>query len=900
MSAVRQGVDDERVRAEQVRAEQVRGRHRRAAPPRHRWDERRRRAALVGAAALVLTGVVVGPSVAAPPTLVLTSATSVDEPGNGASQATIGESVALAARSALPPGTVDAASAHVSLADGLTLSDEAPVVTLDGAPLPAGSAVTVETDGVRVELPTGHDTGEGQELLVRVVARVADVAAATHGTVLHPSVDVVVTPTGGSPESVTGAWSVPVVEPDVSLSVSEGSPYGYTSPGDTIFFHVNFNNEGATAHDVVAVVTLDPDLHPTGEDGPLEDGEELPAGGGVWDEATRTIIWHLETLVGSWSALALLDAEVSPGTVHVPARVGGLQQISATSLTGDVPGERTAASPAGGDRYDSTTTFSVPYATPEPAGNDLAPDVQVFPGDELTLTEHVVLPAHVTTNDVTVLDTLPDGVTYAGTDSVTCTTPGCDLEAVELAPDGQRVGWFLGDLTEPTAQARVVVVVYRAVVTDAVAIQQELWFDPRVAMNADDVLDAVPALTPPDEAFDHVARDPFYDPPWLWVSQRMPVPTAALMLRTAIDEPGNGPGDAVVGERVRVEASVGLPAGEILTAAEVRVMLPTGLERASATSTIRLDGAPLPAGWRARGVPGGIVVTFGGGHATGDGQALTIAFDARVADVPEAAAGAVLPVSLDVSIRGRGTTTAHADASVTVVAPEVHAVSGHVWWDADADGVRERTEAGLHGVEVLVTGAGGDGLLGSGDDVVVTATTGARGAWTADGLPDGPTHVAVLGDLRTGTVPTADPDGPGSPWVSELTLAGADVAGLDFGVTGTASVAGRVWVDVDGAAGAGDPGAGGVRVVVVHLGADGLPGGTDDVGVLVRTAPDGSFRAGGLPAGRYVVRVDPATFPDGTVAWTDTDGGSPELTTLVLEPGEGRTGVAFGLARTGP
>lgn len=865
-------------------------------------DVRRRRAALVAATVLVLAGSVVAPSAAAPPTLVLSAATSVDEPGNGATQATIGESVALAARSALPAGTFDAASAYVSLGDGLTVSDEVPVVTLDGAPLPAGSSVSVEADGVLVELPAGHDAGGGQELVVRVVALVADVAAATHGAVLHPTVDVAVTPAGGTPESVTGAWSVPVVEPDVALSVTEDLPYGHTFPGDTIFFHVNLDNEGAAAHDVVAVVTLGPDLHPTGDDGPLEDGEELPAGGGVWDEETRTLTWHVETLAGPWSTVALLNAEVSPGAVHVPASVGGLEQITATSLAGDVPGERTAASAAGGDRYGSTTTFAVPYATPEPAGNELRADAQVFPGDEVTLAEHVVLPAHVTTNDVTILDTLPDGVTFLATESVTCTTAGCDLEAVELAPDGQRVGWFLGDLTEPTARAREVVVVYRALVTDAVAIQQELWFDPRVAMNGDDVLGAAPVVTPPDEAFDHVARDPFHDPPRLWVSRRMPVPTATLTLRTAVDEPGNGPGDAVVGERVRVEASVGLPAGEILTAAEVRVMLPTGLERASATSTIRLDGAPLTAGWRARGVPGGIVVAFEGGHATGDGQALTIAFDARVADVPDAGAGAVLPVSLDVSIRGRGTTTAHADASVTVVEPEVRTVGGHVWWDADADGVRERTEAGLHGVEVRVTGAGVDGVLGSGDDVVVTATTGARGSWTAEGLPDGPTHVAVLGDLRNGAVPTTDPDGLVSPWVSELILAGADVVGLDFGVTGTASLAGRVWVDADGdgAPDAGEPRAGGVRVVVVHLGADGLPGGTDDVGVLLRTAPDGSYRAGGLPAGRYVVRADPATFPPGTVAWTDTDGGSPELTTLALDPGEDRTGVGFGLRRTSP
>lgn len=134
--------------------------------------------------------------------------------------------------------------------------------------------------------------------------------------------------------------------------------------------------------------------------------------------------------------------------------------------------------------------------------------------------------------------------------------------------------------------------------------------------------------------------------------------------------------------------------------------------------------------------------------------------------------------------------------------------------------------------------------------------------------------------------------GPDGVFVGSLG-AGEVISDIDTAVMGTGSIGDLVWVDVneDGVRGPGDVGAPGVRVVVTWLGGDGVLGGGDDLVVEVRTDADGVYLVEGLPAGEYVVAFDRSTFPKGTVAYSDLDGGDLLVASVTLGAGQDRTDV---------
>lgn len=672
--------------------------------------------------------------------LTLTMGTAIQEQGNGRSEATIGEEVALAVRATLPAGALDAATVVVRLPAGLVTTDEAPSVRLDGAGLPAASVVDVVADAVTVTLPAGHDTGDGQGLLVRVVARVADVPAAVHGAVLRPTAEMVLAPAGGDPETVVGTWAVTVVEPAVRVGLSEDTPFG-VGPGSDLNFFVEFSNTGSTAHDVVAVVTFEPRLHPRGEDGPARDGEVLPATDGVWDLETRTVTWQRGSIANGYQHGGLMSVDVASGVVHVPDRALWVGSATLTSLGGDVPGERTPASGVSVDRYAPSATQWEAYFLPAPAANAVEPDGVVSRGDVLTVTEEFAIPRGTTTNDLTLLETVPDGLEYLGTDSAECVTPGCALEVVPLETDGARVGWFVGDVTSPEPTQRRVVVRFRVLVTATAPLETGLVFDPRVGVNGADLLEA-PASPPPDASFEAVARDEYVDPPEVWVDA--PEDTVRVGVRAISGgEPGNGYHEATIGEKVQVNGDVLLPVGQVVTSAEVRLTLPEGMERTSRTSRVYVHGVSLPPGWRATGTEDGVTLTFQGRLDTTETRTVWISYEARVTDSAAAVHGAVLTPVLDVALEGdRGTQVLQALGSVPVVEPElgVRVVTdppaGPLARGSVVTHLVEPTSAGVpaHDVTVVMTvdpalvALGADGRPAADGGVV----SSAGGVWDAD------------------------------------------------------------------------------------------------------------------------------------------------------------------------
>ncbi|MFK7919557.1 MAG: SdrD B-like domain-containing protein [Ilumatobacter sp.] len=208
------------------------------------------------------------------------------------------------------------------------------------------------------------------------------------------------------------------------------------------------------------------------------------------------------------------------------------------------------------------------------------------------------------------------------------------------------------------------------------------------------------------------------------------------------------------------------------------------------------------------------------------------------------------------------------------------AVGDDVFIDADGDGIRDVGEPGLPGVTVTVTSAGVDGVLGTDDDIVVTAVTDDNGNYFVPGLPTGPTTITYdPAGLPAGVVPLGDLDG-GSPTSTTVTLEPNDIRrDIDFPAGGDASLDGTVFNDADGD-GVRDPGettVPGATVIVTTQGPDG------PIEIRVVTDDNGGWSVDNLPPGTYTVTVDPTTLPDGVVPST----GLP--ISVVLDVGDEKT-----------
>ncbi|MBH0116753.1 DUF11 domain-containing protein [Salinibacterium sp. NG253] len=217
-----------------------------------------------------------------------------------------------------------------------------------------------------------------------------------------------------------------------------------------------------------------------------------------------------------------------------------------------------------------------------------------------------------------------------------------------------------------------------------------------------------------------------------------------------------------------------------------------------------------------------------------------------------------------------------------------------VWLDQNGDGVVDDGEAGIPEVDVTLTWAGLDGILGNADDVVSTTTTDADGNYLFEDLPEG-LFTVELANLPAGIVPTADPDG-GFDNASQLILSASEEnLEQDFGYAGDAGVGDLLWLDVDndGVQGTNEPGLEGIVITVTTPGADGIFGTDDDIVITTTTDENGNYLEEGLPAGEVQVSYDPTTLPAGYVPNADLDGGDLFETTTTLTAGETRDDVDF-------
>ncbi len=240
-------------------------------------------------------------------------------------------------------------------------------------------------------------------------------------------------------------------------------------------------------------------------------------------------------------------------------------------------------------------------------------------------------------------------------------------------------------------------------------------------------------------------------------------------------------------------------------------------------------------------------------------------------------------------------------------------ISDSVWFDANRDGIRDEIGTGIVGVTV--------NLLDVMGQVVATTTTDSGGDFTFPDLPDGDytleitdhslelagllaTTTASARRAQAVTLAGADVTGINFGWVDSGALEGyagttddgdgdvdrhtdtvvdADIPDYDFGYRGTGSIGDRVWEDADGnTSQAGEDGINGVTVELLR----------DSIVIDTQiTIVDGNYLFENLPPGDYTVRVTP---PAGFIQTFDIEGPLDHEASLTLLPNEMRDDVDFG------
>lgn len=409
---------------------------------------------------------------------------------NGTNQATIGEEITWRIRVTIPEGTTVFGDPLVSdpISTRLIYTAASAAATFDGdgagpgAPgsLPGGFTLSDAGGTIKLQFPNSYTNapGSGDDIFeITFKARVADVAANGRGSAVQRDLPNSATfawqDGGGGPHTENAAASAQVVEPLISLAKSEDDADDVVSPGQTLRYRLNLTNSGdsyvSTAHDLVVTDVVPAGLTPLGPGAvPVSaDGDTVvnPLGtpAGVWNETTRTITWTVASLDRNTSAAISYDAVV-PLDNNAGSTFTNSAKVTVTSMPGASAHERTAASGTNtGYSATATNTVSLVQASTAKSVSPTGAD----PGQQVTYTVDVTLPAGVRFYDTTVLDRLPDGVDFDGLDSIICTVAcsppvsGSLIEAHAEADGSTTLGFHLGDAGLSTA-VRTVRIVYRA------------------------------------------------------------------------------------------------------------------------------------------------------------------------------------------------------------------------------------------------------------------------------------------------------------------------------------------------------------------------------------------------------------------------------------------------------
>ena len=447
-------------------------------------------------------------------------------PGTAAEQLTIGETITYTVTATIPAGTtvidaqfLDALDTDLELAATPTWTfngvpnDPAWTIHASSPAIGANGTVRLDRTGTHVNAAASGDDA----LVVTIVARARNVGATTIGDT---------TPNTGSlswlPNAAIGAVRTTVTsnsvtatvrEPAITITKDENDADDIVAPNDSLTYTLTVAATSGTnrsaAHDLVVVDTLPAGVTVVNGVTPVADGGTVNPDGGIWNQAARTVTWNATTTAAKLTT-------INPGStasvtyalvVDDPAVSGAVftnnVASSATSMPGLVTGERTTYSAT------ATDTVTAPLAS---VAKTVSPSEGTI-GDTVTFGVNATIPAGVTAYDLTVLDTLPDGLDFRafGTFVYVGPSTGCPSLATAQGIAGQtangdgstRIGFFVNDFVAPPGNSCTIRMTYTARIDDLnvpentpVVAGQALTNSARVYWNSVDSVSSVPA-TPP-------------------------------------------------------------------------------------------------------------------------------------------------------------------------------------------------------------------------------------------------------------------------------------------------------------------------------------------------------------------------------------------------------------------
>jgi uncharacterized repeat protein (TIGR01451 family)/fimbrial isopeptide formation D2 family protein len=413
--------------------------------------------------------------------LAKTVVTAISETNNNAAtQTVIGEQLTYTVKATVP--------ANTSVYQGV-ISDPMPTgiellsatADLDGGPLPGGATLTVNTrtdpgaDSATITLPAtyANATAADQVFTLTITARVTTAAGNTHGTSRTNTASFVRkdAPTGGvNLTAQTAAAATTVIEPNPKLAKTH-TPSGTVAGGQTLTYTLTATNP-ATApapnarpplHDAYVVDCVPAGLQnlivtSVGATTSITTGD-----GSNGCAAGMTLLhWSVGDLDGGASKTLTYTAVVDP------AAVGGQVYTNTATIIGTDLNDGVEPATAIERQYSAPASDQVTVAGSTLTKTNDTPLRAV--GEQARFTVTATVPADVNYWDATIVDTLPAGLD--ATDVVltasTCTLTGggnCPITPVSLTPNGQKIGWSLGDLTA-LSQTRTIVLTYTVAVAD--------------------------------------------------------------------------------------------------------------------------------------------------------------------------------------------------------------------------------------------------------------------------------------------------------------------------------------------------------------------------------------------------------------------------------------------------
>ncbi|MEN3279136.1 MAG: hypothetical protein V7607_276 [Solirubrobacteraceae bacterium] len=400
--------------------------------------------------------------------------TEVNEPGNSATtQATIGEQITYTVSFTVKAHTKLYGTAHLDdpLSTAQTLVAGSLSATRNGGALPGGVSATEGTNAIALTFPADYEPTVDETYSLTYKAQVDDEPADVRGATVTNTATLSYQSDPGVPKTAIGSTSTTIVEPNIHSTKTVDDPDRIVDPGAEVAYTVTATNTSAanvsTAHQVSLVDTVPAGVTPLASPGgsAATDGGTVGPDGGTWDAATRKITWPaVSTLNPGTSYVRHYSARVDDPAVS-QAQLTNSFRVATSSLgsSNETGGERSDPTAVAGYADSAAVTLDILGMS---LTKDMSPSTRSV-GEVVTGTLTVTVPANVSQRDAFVTDLLPDGLTFIGYDSATCTA-GCGpaispvtLPTQNAGAGRTRLGWWLGDIAAHTS-ARTLELKYTA------------------------------------------------------------------------------------------------------------------------------------------------------------------------------------------------------------------------------------------------------------------------------------------------------------------------------------------------------------------------------------------------------------------------------------------------------